>query len=900
MRALLYSLLIGLVLSPLAMETGFPQSQSHTALIKEKIFSDPELWELNQSVTNAEFGVNLFSYPITGVFAFDWDIANWTFRSTLLTVVDEEWNRVVRSALDASEIKALGSFGPDTNQFKWPKSITAHAISDGFVTDGFYDAYVADTYNNRIYRFVYTPGPNSLNAAAIMTGNGLWCPIDIAIDNGRSYRPNTDDKIWVLNGHNDLLNFGFDGSFIRAVETPEGCYASALVHSVYAESLYVADTASDKIYLYKYSRFFDTYVKQPREGLTSNSVVDLQIDYFGYVWALDSTSRITKYDSDLTPLCYFYEPDQFETTSGFSIAGGVMGSCDTYICETWTPSSGIQHYVIGTDILDLQVTSDQLESLHEISYTAVDASWVDAAIYEYDNYDAKVKTLVDSEPRYAGHTILVWDGTDDLGQQVPTANYSFRITSTSSYVDPYTGEPVNQVVKTGAFYHVSDPDGDGMHVDGDNCPLAYNPAQEDSDLNGIGDSCDFNCDNPVAWSRSYNSLMFPGGGKNLVAETWDRGIIVAGRTSDSKARVFKCTPCGSIMWEHTYTPWAGESQVRSVIETQGQFLLFAGGAYYTSGVGGVFATNPEGGFLWAVADSALGTARDIAEGSDGGIYVLTATGMVVKLNMLGNEIWRRSYGPFTTAYEITAVNDGGFAVAGYMVNGTEGTGLLVRANPDGDTLWTRSFEGSLTALDQVTGGGFILVGGRDWDVLAIRTDASGDTLWTRRFVCGFGTTAWSVEELSDRFYGVAGWTESGYSPEDYFALKLSPEGDSVGVRTHERWSSDAATTIRQTEDGGYLLGGAGNNTVLVVKMEPDSMLTCCLGRRGNVNGDPNDAINVSDLTYLIDYTFKGGPAPPCPEEADIDGNAGAINVSDLTYFIAYLFRGGSPPRPCPW
>jgi len=74
---------------------------------------------------------------------------------------------------------------------------------------------------------------------------------------------------------------------------------------------------------------------------------------------------------------------------------------------------------------------------------------------------------------------------------------------------------------------------------------------------------------------------------------------------------------------------------------------------------------------------------------------------------------------------------------------------------------------------------------------------------------------------------------------------------------------------------------------------------CCVEpTRGNVDGDVNDQINVADLTYLVDYLFRGGPPPPCPEEGDVNGDDNT-NVADLTYLVDYLFRGGPAPPPCP-
>ncbi|MEA2030520.1 MAG: HYR domain-containing protein [candidate division Zixibacteria bacterium] len=75
---------------------------------------------------------------------------------------------------------------------------------------------------------------------------------------------------------------------------------------------------------------------------------------------------------------------------------------------------------------------------------------------------------------------------------------------------------------------------------------------------------------------------------------------------------------------------------------------------------------------------------------------------------------------------------------------------------------------------------------------------------------------------------------------------------------------------------------------------------CCIGMRGNVNGDTDDNVNVSDVTCLVVYLFNGGDVPSCPAEANINGDTTEeINVSDVTALVAYLFVGGPPPPNCP-
>lgn len=75
---------------------------------------------------------------------------------------------------------------------------------------------------------------------------------------------------------------------------------------------------------------------------------------------------------------------------------------------------------------------------------------------------------------------------------------------------------------------------------------------------------------------------------------------------------------------------------------------------------------------------------------------------------------------------------------------------------------------------------------------------------------------------------------------------------------------------------------------------------CCVGQRGNVDGDFDDILDISDLVYLVDYMFTGGPTPPCWEEADIDGSGDdVINITDLVHLVDYMFNGGPPPAECP-
>lgn len=64
-----------------------------------------------------------------------------------------------------------------------------------------------------------------------------------------------------------------------------------------------------------------------------------------------------------------------------------------------------------------------------------------------------------------------------------------------------------------------------------------------------------------------------------------------------------------------------------------------------------------------------------------------------------------------------------------------------------------------------------------------------------------------------------------------------------------------------------------------------------------IRGDANDdsSVTVSDVIYIINYLYKGGPPPSPLEKANTNCDA-QINVADVVYLINYLFKGG--PSPC--
>lgn len=67
----------------------------------------------------------------------------------------------------------------------------------------------------------------------------------------------------------------------------------------------------------------------------------------------------------------------------------------------------------------------------------------------------------------------------------------------------------------------------------------------------------------------------------------------------------------------------------------------------------------------------------------------------------------------------------------------------------------------------------------------------------------------------------------------------------------------------------------------------------CCTVPGDFNGD--FAFGIGDVTGTINYIFKGGPGPECPNEGDFNADC-LINIADAVAGVEYIFHGGPAPQ----
>ncbi len=129
-----------------------------------------------------------------------------------------------------------------------------------------------------------------------------------------------------------------------------------------------------------------------------------------------------------------------------------------------------------------------------------------------------------------------------------------------------------------------------------------------------------------------------------------------------------------------------------------------------------------------------------------------------------------------------------------------------------------------------------------------------------------------------------------------------PAGDSldIGIFAGRKYLYDTATVIVRCDyDGGNIeelqTSQSEQNYCAYARIGSEGLYMLS-GKAAWECGDANGsgAISISDVVYLINYIFSGGPAPNPVFSADANCSGG-VNISDAVYLINYIFTGGAAP-----
>ncbi len=451
-----------------------------TTLIQADVFKG--IPKLTRGVANSEWNVDLFSKPYSSTLSYttNYDPPHQGMRHALVFVTDPCWNRIVYYDYVCNWIKAWGnSDHPDA--FNFPHGIT----SDGYSwTPSRFNLYIADTGNDRIVHLalVFEWGecgdPTITYQTFTDLVEGLNEPYDVDLNEGVDIWDNSDDYLWVAdygnqkikrfnlidNDHNGIpdempliASYGGYGSGVGQFKYPR-----AIINGRNWETgknnkyLYVADAGNNRIVrLYNpvptTIQWVDTY-----EAPQGSHLISLATDTYGNLWVADFTNgKILKLTPDLELITTigsmgtggdrFLYPTGFSTPRAFQYQedwwpGWIRGFADASISEKWTDNSGGRRYLMGVDVLNLDISTNDNHTNAICSFTLTDPA--NLSVKVYDHPGNLMATLCDNEERNVGDQSFYWSAGDKF-----YAKYTFKITAKSLYQEGGTGDPLNTVVK---------------------------------------------------------------------------------------------------------------------------------------------------------------------------------------------------------------------------------------------------------------------------------------------------------------------------------------------------------------------------------------------------------------------------------------------------------------------
>jgi PKD repeat protein len=354
------------------------------------------------------------------------------------------------------------------------------------------------------------------------------------------------------------------------------------------------------------------------------------------------------------------------------------------------------------------------------------------------------------------------------------------------------------------------------------------------------------------WNKTYK-----GNGDEwayFVLQTADGGYFIAGRT-------IMCNECTTDVWfvktdSNGNEEWNGTfGKIRT--DWVDHILQTSDGGYIVAGTAQSWLHGVKISEFWVVKIDSNGDEqwnRTYGEGviewetfvsqtMDGGYFLGVTTSpcddcpdniLLVKINPEGTEQWNTTIGGYEDDRLMYAdqTSDGTFVIV--RINGTlpDYDKWIENIDAGGTVQWSMSLgEGSVSQVQKTSDGGYIIAARstyytRHSNLMLIRTDSKGNEQWNKTFS---GTLAWSVNSIRqtrDGGYIMGGDTYSfGVDHSDFWVMKTDPKGEEqwnwTCIGTHHKWID----SVHQTTDDGFIVGGKiiGSKYALM-KFDPDGNL----------------------------------------------------------------------------
>ena len=238
--------------------------------------------------------------------------------------------------------------------------------------------------------------------------------------------------------------------------------------------------------------------------------------------------------------------------------------------------------------------------------------------------------------------------------------------------------------------------------------------------------------------------------------------------------------------------------------------------------------------------------------------------------------------------------------------------------------WQNTIGGNdwdqLFSIQQTTDGGYILGGHSTsgisgdktegsqggWDYWVVKLDLNGVISWQNTIGGSNDEVLYLIQQTTDGGYILGGSSNSGISGDkteicqggtDYWVVKLDANGVISWQNTIGGTSDDNLLSIQQTEDGGYILGGASLSSITGDKSEvnygsSDYWVVKLDGTGQTIEWQKTIGGRNGDYLFSIQQTEDNGYILGGYSESGISGNKTEVNQGDDDYWVVKLNANG--------
>lgn len=182
--------------------------------------------------------------------------------------------------------------------------------------------------------------------------------------------------------------------------------------------------------------------------------------------------------------------------------------------------------------------------------------------------------------------------------------------------------------------------------------------------------------------------------------------------------------------------------------------------------------------------------------------------------------WKKTFdkGLYQQSHSVIQTSDRGYIMAGSAGESVYYDAILIRTDEYGNELWSKPYGTPgwdvFYSVKQTSDGGFIAAGRTTsvtmqqavYDIFLVKTDSSGNELW-RHTYGGIGNDeAYTVEQMPDGGYMVAGSTES-FSPSGsgVYLIRTDQSGNETWSKKVVNYNYCRHPLVTKTSDGGFIL-----------------------------------------------------------------------------------------------